>query len=224
MLGGLAEQIREREKGAQCDEIRWTDIAQIGINALAERDDKVIYATVDQISSNPDYLGDMQRDGYTIIAVNEKDHQGISGEHVRTFSDYVDDFNQGFSFDFVDNDSLSDAERAVFSKAQSILDLVDWGKLSPEVRISETMRPESEASEGRLVLHNALGCFSPLLGIVVKRSELASLERFAAVLLHEAAHASSGATDATRDFENELTDYLGKTACQAMKRTEGCDA
>ena len=219
VLGGLAGQIREREKGAQCDEIRWADIAQIGIASLAERDDKVIYATVDQISNNPDYLGDMQRDGYTIITVNEKDHHGISGGHVRTFTDYVEDFNQGFSFDFVDEDELSESEAAVFSKAQSILDLVDWHSERPRVQISETMRQESDMDGSRLVLHDARGCFSPLLGIVVKRNELTSLESFAAVLLHEAAHASSGATDATRDFENELTDYLGKTASQAMKLT-----
>jgi len=42
------------------------------------------------------------------------------------------------------------------------------------------------------------------------------LSTYAAVLLHEAAHASSGATDATRDFENELTNYLGRTAEAAI--------
>lgn len=224
VMVGLAEQVRGREQGSQCDEIRWSDIAQIGISALAERDDKVIYATVDQISNNPDYLGDMQRDGYTIITVNEKDHQGISGEHVRTFADYVDEFNQGFSFEFVEGVDLTEPERSVFEKAHSILDLIDWNNERPEIRISETMRPESDSSEGKLVLLNASGCYSPTMGIVVKRSELRSLERFAAVLLHEAAHASSGATDATREFENRLTDYLGKTACQALNRSRGCDA
>ncbi len=216
VLAGLAEQIRDREKGNQCDEIRWADIAQIGITALAKLDGKVIYATAEEIMNNPDYLGDMQRDGYTIIPVSEKDHEGISGEDVRTFSDYVADFNQGFTFEFVGEDSMSNDEREVFGKTSQILDLVNWGSERPLVRISETMRPESDTSAGKLVLHDALGCYSMLQGIIVKRSELASLNRYASVLLHEAAHASSGATDATREFESELTEYLGRTACKGI--------
>ena len=216
VLGGLAEQIRDREKGNQCDEIRYADIAQIGIAALAERDDKVIYATSEEIMNNPNYLGDMQRDGYTIITVSEKDHDSISGEHARTFSDYVSDFNHSFEFEFIEKDELSDEEQEIFEKTSKILDLVEWSTQRPPVRISETMRPETDASAGNLVLHDALGCYSPLMGIIIKRSELSSLKQYASVLLHEAAHASSGATDATREFESELTEYLGRTACKGI--------
>ena len=91
-----------------------------------------------------------------------------------------------------------------------------WDAERPSVRISETIRAESDSSSGRLVLHDALGSWSLLTGIIVKRSQLASLSDYAATLLHEAAHASSGATDATRDFENELTKYLGRTAEAAI--------
>ena len=216
VLGGLAEQIRDREKGNQCDEIRYADIAQIGIAALAERDDKVIYATSEEIMNNPNYLGDMQRDGYTIITVSEKDHDSISGEHARTFSDYVSDFNHSFEFEFIEKDELSDEEQEIFEKTSKILDLVEWSTQRPPVRISETMRPETDASAGNLVLHDALGCYSPLMGIIIKRSELSSLKQYASVLLHEAAHASSGATDATREFEYELTVYLGNVASKAI--------
>lgn len=216
VLGGLAEQIRDREKGNQCDEIRYADIAQIGIAALAERDDKVIYATSEEIMNNPNYLGDMQRDGYTIITVSEKDHDSISGEHARTFADYVSDFNHSFEFEFIEKDELSDEEQEIFEKTSKILDLVEWSTQRPPVRISETMRPETDASAGNLVLHDALGCYSPLMGIIIKRSELTSLKQYASVLLHEAAHASSGATDATREFESELTEYLGRAACKGI--------
>ena len=216
VLEGLAEQIRDREKGNQCDEIRWADIAQIGIAALSERDGKVIYATAEEIMNNPDYLGDMQRDGYTIITVSEKDHDSISSENARTFADYVSDFNHSFEFEFIEEDALSDTEKEIFGKTSKILDLVGWSNQRPPVRISETMRPETDASAGNLVLHDARGCYSILNGIIIKRSELASLERYASVLLHEAAHASSGATDATREFESELTEYLGRTACKGI--------
>ena len=61
--------------------------------------------------NNPNYLGDMQRDGYTIITVSEKDHDSISGEHARTFSDYVSDFNHSFEFEFIEKDELSDRNK-----------------------------------------------------------------------------------------------------------------
>jgi hypothetical protein len=52
--------------------------------------------------------------------------------------------------------------------------------------------------------------------IVIKRSQLASLASYAGTLLHEAAHATSGAVDDTRDFESVLTHYLGQTAAGAV--------
>lgn len=48
--------------------------------------------------------------------------------------------------------------------------------------------------------------------IVVKRSQLNSLEAYAGTLLHETAHAKSGAGDISREFECELTNLLGKTS------------
>ena len=216
VLSELAEQIKTRDAGVQCDEIRWAEIAQIGIEALAERDDKVIYVTTEDMLNNPDYLGDIQRDGYTVVTVSDSDRERITSEEVITFDDYVDDFQGSFEFDFVDPENLTSKEKAVFNKTEEILNLVGWQSGRPSVRISETMRQESDSSTGRLVLHNAAGCWSELNGIIIKRSQLVSLSAYASVLLHESAHASSGATDATRDFENELTRYLGRTAKAAI--------
>tara|TARA_B100001778_G_C18574469_1_gene624219 strand:- start:709 stop:1767 length:1059 start_codon:yes stop_codon:yes gene_type:complete len=217
VLSELAEQIKTRDAGVQCDEIRWAEVAQIGIEALAERDDKVIYVTTEDLLNNPDYLGDIQRDGYTVVTVSDSDRDRITSDNVNTFGDYVVDSQVSFEFDFVEEDELTSAEKAVFEKTKQILEIVGWGVADhPSVRISETMRPESDSSTGRLVLHDAAGCYSYASGIIIRRDQLASLSTYAAVLLHEAAHASSGATDATRDFENELTNYLGRTAEAAI--------
>jgi hypothetical protein len=51
-----------------------------------------------------------------------------------------------------------------------------------------------------------------MTGIVILRSQLASSRRFAGTLLHEIAHAKTGYPDVSRDFENELTEMLGKVA------------
>ena len=59
---------------------------------------------------------------------------------------------------------------------------------------------------------------SSIQAIVIKRTKLSSLVGYAATLLHEAGHATTGTVDATREFERVLTDYLGKTAEVALNR------
>jgi hypothetical protein len=44
--------------------------------------------------------------------------------------------------------------------------------------------------------------------IILKRAVLASIERYAGALLHEVAHAVTGAQDVNRNFEDSLTTPL----------------
>lgn len=70
--------------------------------------------------------------------------------------------------------------------------------------MSETMR----LMEGQY--QEAVGVWDPADGrIVVKRTQLQSLARFAGAVLHELAHALSGAPDISLDFEQQLTEELG---------------
>jgi hypothetical protein len=57
---------------------------------------------------------------------------------------------------------------------------------------------------------------SSIPAIVIKRSKLSSLVGYAATLLHETGHATTGTHDATREFESVLTTYLGRTATAAV--------
>jgi hypothetical protein len=52
---------------------------------------------------------------------------------------------------------------------------------------------------------------------VIKREQLASLERYAGTLLHEVAHAVSGTPDVSAGFEEALTGELGGVARQALE-------
>lgn len=52
--------------------------------------------------------------------------------------------------------------------------------------------------------------------IILKRNILSNRKRFTDVLLNELAHARSGATDATRIFEDELTNMLGEIGLKAI--------
>jgi len=56
----------------------------------------------------------------------------------------------------------------------------------------------------------ALGLWEAATGrVIIKRSELASLNRFAGTFLHELAHARTGFSDVSREFEQALTDLIG---------------
>ena len=98
------------------------------------------------------------------------------------------------------------------------MELVGWTKDGmPQVRISKTLQREQDSSSGVLKTFDAVGLWRPLhCQIVIHRGQLRSLADYASTLLHEAAHASSGADDATRAFETELTQYLGRTAKSAI--------
>jgi hypothetical protein len=63
----------------------------------------------------------------------------------------------------------------------------------------------------------AVGLWEELSGrIIIKRSQLHNLVEYAGTLLHEAAHARSGASDVTRIFEQELTQLLGIVAASTL--------
>jgi len=79
------------------------------------------------------------------------------------------------------------------------------------VRISETMR----LMEGRY--QEAVGIWEPGEGrIIVKRTQLQSLPKFAGTVLHELSHALSGAPDVSLEFEHQLTEELGGIASRSI--------
>lgn len=81
-------------------------------------------------------------------------------------------------------------------------------KKSLPIFISETIRAD---------LYDTAGVWDAAEGaIVIKRSALASPKKYAGILLHEIAHATTGTAEATREFENVLTDFLGSTGSKAV--------
>jgi hypothetical protein len=114
-------------------------------------------------------------------------------------------WNESFSFKFVSPNKLTPSERAVYDETPKVVALI--GGLPTcveEIRISETMRMENH------VFVEAVGLWERPR-IIIKRSQLRSLEEYVGTLLHEMAHARGGAPDVSREFEQSLTELLGKT-------------
>jgi hypothetical protein len=113
----------------------------------------------------------------------------------------------------VGEDELSADERAIFAQTQAILAL-RGGRPDRvrEIAISETMRI-AEAGYGE-----TLGLWDAKEHrIVIKRSELRSLETYAGTLLHEVAHAVSGTPDVSTAFEDALTAEIGEVATTSLR-------
>lgn len=218
----LVEDLMKIETGTNRDEVKWTDVAVHASQTLSASG-KVVFVTATELISQKDAIDHAQADGLRIVTVpdNIKNSlQGtsdIQGNAVRDLSVYQSEWAQSFQFRFVAPDRLSQSERAVFEQRDTIASLV--GGLPSrvhEVTISETMRPDF------LAAHEAEGLWDPVSStIIIKRTQLNSLSDFAATLLHEIAHASSGYGDVTRNFELELTRMLGVLAAPQLKPRKG---
>jgi hypothetical protein len=55
--------------------------------------------------------------------------------------------------------------------------------------------------------------------IVIKQDQLRSLDAYAGTLLHEIAHAVSGTSDVSQEFEDALTSELGAVAERALPQS-----
>lgn len=212
----LIDQVGKRATGEQCDEMAWTEIRLRALTLMAEQE-SVVVGTEQDVQSSHSRLDNIKSDGHRVVVISEQEKTKLKaqnlagGPQVRTFETYDEEFKASFEFKFVDYPSLAPEERHIYDLTPKILALVEiTRKQVPEVRISETMR---------ITKDNTLGVWEPSIeAIVVKRSQLQSLRDYAATLLHEAGHATTGTEDQTLEFEEVLTGYLGRTATIAMSR------
>ena len=210
----LVDQVGKRATGEQSDEMAWIEISQMALNLMHQRH-KVAYLTEQEIQSRPDILDNIRSDGYHVVAITEQQKSKLEtqietgGPQVRTLEAYVQEYNASFEYKFVDLQKLTREERRIYDFTPKILALVGLTlDHAPEIRISETMRVTTDDTEG--VWDSAIPA------IVIKRSRLSALIGYAATLLHEVGHATTGAVDATREFERVLTDYLGRVSIVAI--------
>lgn len=109
-------------------------------------------------------------------------------------------------YSYVDMDTLTQREIATWNMKDVVLKCV--GGLPPHIKrlmLAEMLQcREDSIIDGQCILERG--------EIVISRSVLLRPERFLGVLLHEIAHAISKSGDATRAFENELTNLLGYLA------------
>jgi hypothetical protein len=214
----LASDFSAIELGEQHDEISWTDVATHACRILnAEK--RVVFVTAAELASFYGSVDRAKSEGYQIVTVPDNIRRALSGSTDTAGSPSRDlvavhrEWSESFQFSFVAPERLMRSERTVFDEWKRIARL--GGGLPPAFRelcISETMRPDY------LTADQPLGLWEAATGrVIIKRSELASLARFAGTFLHELTHARTGFCDVSRDFEGALTDVIGAVVAAHYK-------
>lgn len=212
----MAKDLQDYGAGTQHEELKWGDVSAHACKIL-NASNQVVFATPDELQRNVDMVDSARRDGLSVVVVPAATSQkirgeaDISGNTIRDMSQFVTEYNKSFVFKFVKPEELESRERAIYDRTGDLLELIGGRpEAVREILISETMREEGSGADAGGLWENITG------KIIIKRTELHSMESYAGTLLHEAAHASSGANDSTRDFENELTNIIGKISAKCV--------
>jgi hypothetical protein len=213
----LVEDLQHFEDGTLHDELTWIDV-QVHACKLLNATKDVIFLTPAELIAAKDMVEHARQDGYAVITIPENVKEKIrgvrdlSGAPIRDLTTYAAEWNESFQFTFVSEKDLSGSERAVFGRTKAIFALLGGKpRMIKDVLISSTMRVETFS------YHEASGVWEPTTGrIIIKRDQLKSVEAYAGTLLHETAHALTGASDVSEAFEDGLTKLLGRLAAKHL--------
>lgn len=217
VAGPLAYDLNAIAQGRSHDEIAWRDVALHACQVL-QTNEKVVFVSAWQMAEDTAQLRYARDDGYRIVVVPEDIAVALgrltdlNGNPMVNLNRYRDEWNDSFTFAFVDPAAMTPAERAVYQRTNEVAALarIDLAKRGVPVRISETMRLNDSGDP-------VLGLWEPgERRIVIRRDMLASLGTYAGTLLHEITHMASATRDGTLDFEDELTRLLGLLAAAAL--------
>ncbi|MHA1655828.1 MAG: hypothetical protein ACTSWT_04825, partial [Candidatus Heimdallarchaeota archaeon] len=173
--------------------------------------EKTTLLSTQEIKDNPELVDKLEESGHQVIVVPEeikeksKTIETNTGGFINDFSHYVEQRDQNFQFKFISPNQLNQTERHNYNLHNDVFKII--GGKPPnvnEVLISETMQRDNFSFKPAEGLYESFE-----RRIIIKRSVLNDKKIFISVLLHEIAHATSGASDSTRDFESELTKLLG---------------
>ena len=216
--GGVAEElVKDLTRiplGTNHDEVTWLDVQEQAVRILAARG-KTVFVSAQQMFTMGSTVQEARGDGYKVIVIPDRllarvpKLRDINGNPILDISGFIQAWNASFSYEFLDPATLNKSERVSWEILPQLVRLAgDHARRVKEVRISNTMRLDEGAYETEGVWD------SPT--IVIKRSVLDSPRHFARVVLHEIAHASSGANHGSLAFMAAIDDLAGLAAVEAL--------
>ena len=212
----LAEDLDKYEEGTQHDELKWNEVCVHACKILNSKS-KVVFVTAQEQFIEKDLVDHAKRDGLEVVIIPSAIKQkiegmvDIEGNAMREVSQYQQEYNESFEFEFISESELTHDERKIFARKDKIMNLIGGKpKVVRDIKISEKLRIGSTVC-------GVLGVWDGSSTIIIKREILDSLDSFARTLLHEVAHAESGCPDVDRGFEIKLSEYLGNISAKILK-------
>ncbi len=210
----LVEDLTRIPLGTNHDEITWLDVQEQAVRILAARG-KTLFVSSLQMYTQGATIQEARADGYRVIVIPDRllgrlsKLRDLNGNPILDIGGFIKAWNDSFHFDFVDPATLDPVEHEAWALLPHLTLLAgEHARRVKEVLISTTMRLDEVNYETEGVWD------SPR--IVVKRSVLDSPRHFARVVLHEFAHASSGANHGNLAFMAAIDDLAALGAVAAL--------
>lgn len=207
----LASDLAAISSGTNHDELSWLDVQERAVHIL-NSDKRTLFVTASEIEARPDLIEDGRASGLRVVAIPDslrnriQGQKDIEGNPVLDLSQFVSQYNDSFQYQLIDENQMTPSELRIFRLTEAILNEIGGKpKCVRSIHISETMRKELDCAR------ETEGTWDESAGrIIVKRSQLSSLARYAGTIVHEATHATTGLRDVDRQFEVALTGTIGR--------------
>lgn len=215
----LAGDLANWQAGTMRDELEWTDVALHACRVLQSHS-KTLFVTPWQLAEGSPQLEYARQDGYQLLTVPDNIARALrsmvddTGRPMVDLDEYRREFNDSFNYELIDPSHFTQTEAVVFVRTADIVKLaggrLDSNAKVTDVVISATMRLSDAGAQ-------VLGVWDEQQRrIIVRRDQLASISAYAGTLLHELAHAQTGTIDNSLEFEDALTNLLGRVASTAL--------
>lgn len=215
VINSLINDLQEYSSGERHDELNWTEIQLYASKKLSEIEQHVAFVTPEELKNSPSVVDDMSKKGYSPVIVSKKlldkieyfNDEVPDEEIMVTTSKYILQQQESYHPQFIEKNDLTKKELEIYNKTSKILSLIGGcPKNVVDIKIVQNIYGEESYWE-------TVGLWVPSEHcILIKRSQLSSIEDYAGTLLHECAHAISCADDVSRKFELQLTVFLGLIA------------
>ena len=201
----LVKDLENIMRGTNKDETNWVDVATYAAKTLNTKGNVVFLTPYERASLSNQQIEILNNSGKEVILITDNVYNKLDNS-VTTYKDVYKDYANSFKYEFVSQNNLTKKEKEIFDTVYEYVTTIfeqNDKETDVEVKISETIKLDESGQE-------TLGVYDLLSNsIIIKRTTLQSIEKFAGVLVHEFTHYQTGYQDNSREFETELTNMIG---------------
>ncbi|WP_123539474.1 ATP-binding protein [Halosimplex salinum] len=141
----LVDDLNEFVTGETHDELDWKPVQVHAVKILnSERD--VVVATHDEQNRSQNLFDNARSDGYEIVTIPDRikpdieDTTDVNGDQIRGAEAYREEFRESFSYEFVEEDDLTDEELEMWELRHDVFSWVALPDDGWEAKVSESLR------------------------------------------------------------------------------------